>query len=692
MFNLSSARSCSKFSTSILLLLALGSTAAQNPASTAPVGGPRANPAYMDKSVLPGNDFYQFASGNWEKDAVIPADRTGVSPATPVFDGHIKRMVDLIQSANGAPGTGAAKVVDLFSSYMDEAAIEAQGLAPLQPHLKAIAAIKDKHDLARALGETLRADTDALNNTNFHTPNLFGLWVAPGFSDPVHYTGYLMQGGLVMPDREYYLSNPDAMKDTREKYRAHIAAMLKLAGYDDTATRAERILALEHAIAEKHWSLADDNDVHKANNPWKASEFAAKAPGLDWAAYFSAAGLSNQKDFIVWQTSAISGESALVASEPLESWKDWLAFHLIETYGSLLPKAFADESFEFYGKTIGGATAQLPRSWRGFFLVDELLGDEVGQIYARRYFPPEVKTHVQAMVAHLIAVYHKRIQALTWLTPSTKAEALAKLDSLYVGVGYGETWHSYSNYEVKAGDLFGNVWRGRFSEYQRRIALLGTTVDRKEWSMTAQTIDAVNLPLQNALSFPAGILQPPFFDPNAPDAANYGSIGAVIGHEISHTFDSEGSAFDAQGRLRNWWTPEDFAHFAAETAKLVAQYDSYKPFPDLAINGKQTLSENLADDAGLAAAYQAYKDSLGGKPAQATDGFSGDQEFYLAFAQSWAGKSRPAALRNQVMTDTHSPGHYRALTVRNQDSWYSAFDVKPGQTLYLDPKDRVQIW
>jgi endothelin-converting enzyme/putative endopeptidase len=450
----------------------------------------------MDRSVLPGNDFYQYAVGTWEREAEIPADRMGISPDTPLADEHLKRVAELIQGASGASGSGARKVADLYQSYMDEAAIEAHGQGPLQPHLKSIAAIRDKHGLAGALGETLRADEDALNNTNFHSPNLFGLWVAPGFADPAHYTAYLMQGGLEMPDRQYYLSDSAAMKEIREKYQAHIAAVLKLAGFDDVDTRAARIVALEHAIAEKQWSLSDDDDVQKANNPWKSSDFAAKAPGLDWAVYFRAAGLGKQDSITVWQPSAITAEAALVASEPLDSWKDWLAFHVIDNYSEVLPKAFADEHFAFYAKTLGGAAAQAPRWKRGVFLVNDQLGDEVAQLYVKRYFPPEVKAHVQAMVAGLIAVYRKRVEALTWMNPSTKAEAVAKLDNLYVGVGYGESWHNYSNFEVKADDLFGNLWRGRLSEYQRRIALLGSPVDKKEWSMTAQTINAVNLPLQ----------------------------------------------------------------------------------------------------------------------------------------------------------------------------------------------------
>jgi putative endopeptidase len=651
--------------------------------------------ANMDRSVNPGDDFYQFANGTWIKRTVIPADRGRVGVFSVLSDLSNKRTADLIEEtakANAPAGSESRKIADLYHSFMDEAAIEAKGLAPLRPHLDAIAAIRDKRELAYALGATLRADVDALNNTNFHTENLFGLWVAPGFNDPEHYAAYLFQGGLQLPDREYYLAGDDNMREIRGKYQAHISAMLKLAGFDDTDARAARIVELEHAIAEKHLSLAENEDIHKANNTWKQSDFAVKAPGLDWVEYFGGAGLTSQPDFIVWQPGAFIGESALVASASLEAWKDWLAFHLIEDDAGMLPKALVDERYAFVGKVLSGTTEQLPRWQRGVALVDGLLGDDVGKIYAERYFPPQAKAEAQAMVVNIIAAFRKRIEALSWMNPATKAEAQAKLNTLYVGVGYSESWEDYSAYEVKAGDVFGNFWRGELFEYRRQIARLGKQIDRHEWCMTPQTVNAVNLPLQNALNFPAAILQPPFFDPQAPAVANYGAIGVIIGHEISHTFDTEGSAFDSKGRVRNWWTPADFAHFQAATAQLAAQYDTYKPFPDVSVNGKQTLGENIADVAGIAAAYDGYRASLAGRPAPNQDGFSGDQQFFIAFGQNWGSKSREATLRQQVLTDPHSPSEYRAATVRNIDAWYAAFDVKPGEKLYLSPPDRVRIW
>ena len=648
--------------------------------------------ANIDTSVQPGDDFFHYANGEWIKRTVIPPDRAGMGVFTALSDLTNKRTAAIIEEAAKSKSPGSRQIADLYNSFMDEAGIEAKGLAPLKPHLEAIAAIRDKHELAHALGESLRSDVDALNNTNFHTANLFGLWVAPGFNDAEHYAAYLLQGGLELPDREYYLSDTQHMRDVREKYQAHIAAILKLTGFTDTEARAARIVELEHSIAEKHISLAENDDIHKANNTWKPADFAAKAPGLDWAEYFRGAGLSKQPEFTVWQPTAFTGEAALVESTPLETWKDWLAYHVIEDFADVLPKAVADEDFAFFGKTLQGTTQMRPRWQRGVFLVDRWLGDAVGKIYAERYFPPQAKAQAEAMVANIVAAFRKRIDALTWMDPKTKAEAQAKLSTLYVGIGYPEHWHEYSAFEVKAGDIFGNLWRGGLFEYHRDVARLGAAVDRKEWSMSPQTVNAVNLPLQNALNFPAAILQPPFFDPKAPAAVNYGAIGAVIGHEISHTFDSEGSAFDAQGRVRNWWTESDLEHFNKTTAALAAQYDTYKPFPDLSVNGKQTLAENIADVAGVAAAYDGYRASLAGKAAPQQQGFSGDQQFFIAYGQDWGSKVREAALRRQLTTDGHSPAQYRADTVRNIDAWYAAFNVKPGQKLYLAPQDRVRIW
>lgn len=649
----------------------------------------------MDPAVLPGNDFYRYADGNWLKRTPIPPDRAAVAIFTEIDDIATKRTQGLIEEmakSNPPAGSEQRKIADLFNSYMNEAAIEKRALTPLRPHLEEIAAIRDKRELARMLGATLRADVDPLNNTNFHTSNLFGMWTAPGFDDPQHYVPYLLQGGLAMPDREYYLSSSEHMKAVQAAYQKHVVNMLKLSGFDDVEARAKRIYDLERAIAEKHRGLSDNEDIHKANNPWSKADFTAKAPGLDWTEFFAAAGLAKQPTFIVWQPEAFTGEAALVASVPLQSWKDWLAFHLIEHYAGALPKALEEERFAFFGRTLSGTEQQRPRNERAVFLVNDVLGFAVGKVYAERYFSPQAKAQVEAMVQDIIASFRKRIDALTWMKPSTKKEAKAKLATLYVGVGYPETWMDYSSYEVKADDLFGNDWRADVFEYQRQLHRIGGAADRHEWSMTPQTVNAVNLPLQNALNFPAAILQPPFFDPQAPAAANYGSIGATMGHEISHTFDTEGSTFDAEGRLRNWWTPDDLKQFEQITTDLAKQYDQYHPFPDLAVNGRQTLAENIADVAGIAAAYDGFRASLNGKTPPTQGRFSGDQQFFIAYAQSWTSKERPEALRQQVMTDTHAPAEYRADAVRNMGSWYKAFDVKPGEKLYLPEPQRVVIW
>jgi len=668
--------------------------------------------ANMDRSVKPGDDFYRYANGDWLKRTEIPPNRRYIDPYGLDFDDSNdltrKRIASLIEESaktNAPADSNTRKIVNFYHSYMDEATIEARGLTPLRPHLDAIAGIRDKHDLARALGESLRADVDGLND-DFHTANLFGLWVAPGFNDPEHYVAYLLQGGLEMPDREYYLSDSGSMPDLRAKYQAHVSALLKLAGFTNPELRAQHIIELERAIAEKHIALADNDDIHKANNTWKQADFAANAPGLDWSEYFRGAGLSQQSNFIVWQPTAFTGESALVASTALDTWKDLLAFHLIEDYADVLPKAFADERFAFFGKALSGKTEQRPRWQGGVAMVsskmDEtgnvmlagrgVLGDAIGQLYARRYFSPETKAQIEAMVANIIAAFRRRIEALSWMDPATKAEAQAKLTTLYVGIGYPETWRDYSGYEVKADDIFGNLWRGGLFDYHRFVARLGHPADRREWCMYPQAVDACELPLQNAINFPAAHFQPPYFDPQAPAAVNYGAIGMTIGHEISHVFDTTGSVFDSTGRVRDWWKPADLAHFKAATAGLAAQYDTYKPFSDLVVNGKQTLNENIADLTGISAAYDAYRVSLAGKAAPVQNGFTGDQQFFLSFAQEWASKSSEAFLREQVMTDTHSPDLFRPVTVRNLDAWYAAFDVQPGDKFYLSPPDRVRVW
>jgi putative endopeptidase len=482
------------------------------------------------------------------------------------------------------------------------------------------------------------------------------------------------------------------MAEIRTKNQAHIAAMLRLAGVSDGEAKAARIFELERRIAQAHAPRVETEDVQKGNNHWKRSEFAKRARGLDWNAYFAAAGLGRQDELVVWQPAAFTGIAAVVRDQPLATWKDYLTFHAISEFAPFLPKAFVDESFAFHGKTLSG-TPQLRDRWkRAVEVTDDALGEVVGKLYVAKYFPPAEKARAEQMVKNELAAFGRRIDKLDWMAPETKAKAKAKLAALKVGVGYPNRWRDYSALEVVRGDALGNAQRAELFELKRNLAKLGKPIDRDEWVMNAQLVNAVNLPAMNALNFPAAILQPPFFDPNRPEVMDYGATGSVIGHEISHSFDDQGALFDAEGRLHNWWTKEDFAHFKASSAQLAKQYDGYRPFPDLAVNGKLTSSENIADVAGLAAAFDAYRLSQGGKQSPTVAGLTGDQQFFVSFAQAWRTKQREPALRQRILTDGHAPPEYRADTVRNLDAWYDAFAVQPGQTLYLAPAERVRVW
>jgi len=656
---------------------------------------PALDVAGMDRAVKPGDSFFDYANGTWLKTTEIPADRSSYGAGAmlaELTDGRVAELIQQAAKANAPAGSELRKIGDYYSSFMDSTAIDAAGLTPLKPVLDSIAAIRDRKALARALGSTLRADVDALNNTNFYTENLLGLWVAQDLDDPTQYSPFLLQGGLGMPDRSYYLDSSSAMASIRAKYQQHVGTMLSLAGVQGADAKAASIVRLETGIAKAHWSREQSGDVSKGNNHWARAEFAAKAPGLDWEAYFAAAGLDKPARFVVWQPSAVTGISALTASEPLDVWKNYLTYHAIQSRAAVLPGTFGRESFAFFGPVLSGAQKQRDRWKRAVSSTNEALGFAVGRLYAARYFPPAEKARAQAMVANLVAAFKDRIDHLDWMAQSTKTEAKAKLAVLKVGVGYPDAWPAYAGLEVVAGDAYGNAERARLLLYRRSLNRLGRPVDRSEWVMTPQTVNAVNLPAMNALNFPAAILQPPYFDSRRPVLMDYGAIGAVIGHEISHSFDNQGALFDAKGRLHNWWTPADFKHFQSSTAQLVAQYNRYQPFPDLAVKGQQTLGENIADLAGLGAAYDAYHRSLHGKPAPAVQGLTGDQQFFVSFAQSWRSKTREPAMRNRILTDGHAPSEYRASTVRNIDAWYRAFDVKPGQTLYLAPADRVRVW
>jgi endothelin-converting enzyme/putative endopeptidase len=480
------------------------------------------------------------------------------------------------------------------------------------------------------------------------------------------------------------------MEDLRGVYRRHIATVLRLAGLADADARAERIFSLELKLAQTQSTREDSTDVLKADNPWRREDFVTKAPGLDWSEFFRGARLESQPRFIVWHPGAITGAAALVGSEPLAVWQDYLVFHTLNRLSDVLPKAFAVEHFTFYGTAVWGIPQQEARWKRALENANWAISDAIGQVYVAKYFPPASKAKAQAMVANIVRAFDARIGRLDWMAPATKEQARAKLKTLYVGLGYPDHWEDYAGLVIDPTDAAGNLLRAEEWAYRHWTAKLGGPVDATAWVMGPQQVNAMNLPMQNALNFPAAILQPPFFNPAAPDAVNYGNIGATIGHEISHSFDDQGSQFDAQGRLRNWWTPDDLAHFKASAAVLVAQYSAYHPFSDLAVNGQLTLSENLADLAGLAAAYDGYRAAA--QPAPATAAFSSDQLLFISYEQSWRTKMREGTLRTSLVTYTHAPEKYRALTVRNLDAWYAAFGVERGQALYLDPAARVRVW
>lgn len=639
-------------------------------------------------TVLPGDDFYAWANGEWMAKTEIPADRGAWGAMYALAEETNARIVKLIEeaAANKSANAEARKVADFYQAYMNEAGIESAGLASLKPRLAKIEAIKDRAGLSRVLGEFLRADVDPLNATNFNTPNLFGVWINQSLTDPARNVPYLLQGGISMPDRAYYLDNSPKMAELRTRYQAYIAAVLKRAGYSDPETRAAKIFALESELAQSHASREESADIQKANNPWTMKDFAARAPGMDWTAFMRGARLDKQDRFIAYHPGALRGAAQQVAATDLATWKDYLAFHSLNQFAGTLPKAYSDLRFEFFGKTLTGSPQQSARWKRALSATNGAMDEAVGKMYVAKYFPAEDKARILKMVGEIKTAFEHRIDKLEWMAPSTRAQAKEKVRTMYVGVGYPDEWQSYAGLQVSPKDALGNVMRAQEFHYTQQLAKLGQKPKKTDWAMPPQLVNAVNLPLQNALNFPAAILQAPFYDPKASDAQNYGAIGSVIGHEISHSFDDMGAQFDAQGRLRDWWTREDLAHFKKASQKLVEQYNAYKPFDDLAINGQLTLSENLSDLAGLAAAYDALKATPNGKTVEA------DRAFFTGYAHAWRTKAREASLRRNVLTDGHAPGQYRTYTVRNLDAWYKAFDVKPGQQLYLAPEQRVRVW
>jgi putative endopeptidase len=647
----------------------------------------------MDTSVQPGNDFYGYANGNWQRTTEIPADRASIGGFYIAFLETERQTTELVQgivSSNPAAGSNEARIANFYNAYNDTAAIDAAGMAPVQADLQRINAITTRADLSRVLGSTVRADVDAFNATDYYTPNLFGVFVTQALGQ-AEVMPYLMQGGLSLPEREYYLSNDAEMAQIRTAYRAYIEQLLTLAGIPDAAAKAQRIYNLEMAIARAHMTRAETGDFPSRGAVWTRAELEQRAPGIDWNVFLTAAQLGNVQRFAAYHDAAIPRLAALVASQPIQTWKDWLTFHQINAYTDVLPTQLDSASFAFYGTTLSGTPQQRARSKRALDAVNGYLGDAVGQAYAQRYFPAAAREEVQGMVENIKNAFAERIRGLDWMADSTRTEALRKVETLVVGVGYPDAWRDYSTLEVGAS-AYANVVAAELLEYRHQLAKIGRPLDRGEWWMTPQTVNAVNLPVQNAMNFPAAILQRPFFDSEADAAFNYGAIGAVIGHEISHSFDDSGASFDSTGMLRNWWTEADLAAFRTQGDALARQYDAYEPFPGVHINGQITLGENIADVAGLQAALDAYHASLGGREAPVIEGLTGDQRFFIAYAQAWASKTREEALRQQVATDGHAPGQYRALTVRNLDGWYEAFNVQPGAALYLAPEQRVRVW
>ena len=647
----------------------------------------------MDTSVQPGNDFYGYANGNWQRTTEIPADRASVGGFYIAFLETERQTTELVQgivNSNPAAGSNEARIANFYNAYNNTQAIDAAGMAPIQADLQRINAITSRTDLSRVLGSTVRADVDAFNATDYYTPNLFGVFVTQALGQ-AEVMPYLMQGGLGLPEREYYLASDAEMANIRTSYRAYIEQLLTLAGISDAAAKAQRVYNLEMAIARAHMTRADTGDFPSRGAVWTRAELEQRAPGIDWNAFLSAAQLGSVQHFAAYHDASIPRLAALVNSQPIQAWKDWLTFHQINAYTDVLPTQLDNASFAFYGTTLSGTPQQRERSKRALDAVNGYLGDAVGQAYAQRYFPAAAREEVQGMVENIKNAFAQRIRGLDWMADSTQTEALRKVETLVVGVGYPDSWRDYSTLEV-GNSAYANVVGAELLEYRHQLAKVGRPLDRAEWWMTPQTVNAVNLPVQNAMNFPAAILQRPFFDPNADAAFNYGAIGAVIGHEVSHSFDDSGASFDSTGLLRNWWTEADLAAFRTQGDALARQYSAYEPFPGLHINGEVTLGENIADVAGLQAALDAYHASLNGREAPVIDGLTGDQRFFIAFAQAWATKTREEALRQQVATDGHAPGQYRALTVRNLDGWYEAFNVQEGATLYLPPDQRVRVW
>ena len=634
--------------------------------------------AGMDPSIRPGDNFYQYANGTWARNTPIPADKSNYGMFTKLDDLSRERTRLIIdESAKDAD----SKIGAAYASFLDQAAVEAKGLAPFRPWLDQIKAVDAKSDLP-----ALYAAADRMGISQ-----PFPAYV--GLDDKLNtqYAYTMVQGGIGMPDRDYYLAKDARMAGIRAKYLEHLANVLTLAGEANAAARAKAILDFETRIATAHWTQVESRDATKTYNKMTLAQLQRRAPGFNFPAFLTGVGV-NSSELLVAQPSAITGIAAQIAKAPLGVLKDQMLVRSLDGYAAYLPSAFDKEAFSFYGTTLSGTPEQEARWKRGVNFTVGALGDQVSQLYVQRFFPAETKAAADELVRNVVAAMGRRIDNLAWMAPQTKARARAKLANFTTKIGYPDQWRDYSQLEVKRDDLLGNAVRSAAFEHEYQVGKLGGPIRKWEWGMTPMTINAYANFGMMEIVFPAAILQPPFFDPNADPALNYGGIGAVIGHEISHHFDDQGAKYDEMGRLADWWTPADLAAFEAAGKKLVAQYDAYEIFPGANIKGAFTLGENIGDLAGLTVAYDAYKTSLGGKPAAVIEGTTGDQRFYLGWAQVWRRNYREANLRQRLITDPHAPSEQRAAIVRNLDPWYDAFDVQPGQKLYLPPADRVRIW
>jgi putative endopeptidase len=658
---------------------------AASAAKTAQASG--IDPQYIDEAVRPQDDFFVHFNGKWLAKTEIPADKARWGGFEIVREDIQPQLKAIIEEASTGKlkGAEAKKIGDLYASYMDEKRIEALGTKPLAPEMARIAALKDKAQLAEHFAHN--------SVTGLPAPMSFG--VSQDAKDSTRYAVYLGQSGLGLPDRDYYLKLDDPkMADTRAKYEAHVARMLTMAGNANGAADAKAIVALETELAKVQWTRVENRDPVKRYNRVEVAKLNELMPGFDWNTYLKAAGVAGKTDYVVVsQPSYMTGLNGLIASVPLDTWKAYFQWHLVRSFAAALPKSFVDENFAFYGTVLTGVTEQRPRWKRGVGAVEGNLGEAVGKLYVQRHFPAERKARMQDMIKNLLAAYKQSIDEIDWMSPETKKQAQAKLAAFTPKIGYPDKWRDFSGVEVKRDDLVGNLIR--LDEFNRayNTAKLGKPIDKTEWGMTPQTVNAYYRPTANEIVFPAAILQPPFFDPKADDAVNYGGIGAVIGHEISHGFDDSGSQYDGTGNLRMWWTKEDNEKFKAKTKMLVEQYNAFSPVPGYNVNGSLTLGENIADNSGLAIAYKAYKISLKGKPAPVINGLTGDQRFFMGWGQVWRSKAREENQISLLKTDPHSPGQFRTNgTLRNQPAFYEAFGVKPGDKMYLAPEQRVIIW